>query len=322
MILFVTTREHEYTVRALVQRNYRAELPMVRVTNYEQLFQAQLTLSATHIFTDLERLDPWEVVLAAACHRVLGEAGIRRLNDPARVKTRYALLRALHRAGFNPFDAYRADDAPRPKRFPVFLRHESDHGYPLSPLIDTQEHLDQFIEDMPAKGMPLQGVIVVEYCAEPIRFEVWKKWGTYCVGGEMHVDHSLVSDSWNAKNGNPKLADEQKFLDEKNAIETNRYADAIRPAFAIGGIEFGRADHSTVGGRQVVYEINTNPAIGRRREELSPIREQAFAVAHQRMARLLWAIDSGDGSELPLPDNAALADYRAKKSMLWRPPRP
>jgi len=258
MILFVTTRGHEYTVRALAGGGFGARLPDVRVTTYDRLFLAKTTRSATHIFADIERLQPWERRLAADLYRALGTIGTRRLNDPAQVKTRYQLLRALHRDGFNPFQAYHADDNPRPKRFPVFLRYDADHEDPISPLIETQDRLDEVIAGLPAAGTPLDGVIVIEHCAEPIAPNLWKKYGTFAIGGNVQLDHTLVQDTWCVKHGlgDASKVGEDKFIDERQAIIENRFADAVRPAFGIGNIEYGRADHGTVDGRQVVFEIN------------------------------------------------------------------
>jgi len=326
MILFITTRGHEYTVRALVRRRFGVKLPDVRVTNYDRLFLAKTTRSATHVFADIERLQPWERRLAADFHRTLGTIGIRRLNDPAKVKTRYELLRALHREGFNPFQAYRADDCPRPKRFPVFLRYDADHESPISPLIDSQDRLDELIEGLPAASTPLDGVIVIEYCAEPIAPNRWMKYGTFAIGGKLQLDHTLLGGTWCVKQGlgDPSLVteNERKFLDERAAIIENRFADAVSPAFAIGHIEYGRADHGTVAGRQVVYEINTNPMVRGVRREFSPIRDAAFAIGRARLAELLWHVDSGDGGKVAIPRTEQLEQHRRRN--LWRlsPKRP
>lgn len=324
MILFVTTRGHESTVLSLVRGKFGAKLPHVRVANYDKLFRAEKTLSATHVFTDFERLQPWELGLAADLYRSLGGIGIRRLNDPARVKSRYELLRALHHEGINPFQVYRAEDRPCPKRFPVFLRYEFDHGQPICPLIETQDRLDNFLEALPAAGTPLPGVIVIEYCAEPIAPNLWKRYGTFSIGGKMHMDHTLVEDSWCVKKGlgDASRVSEQKFLDEREAIIANRFAEEIRPAFTIAQIEYGRADHGTVGDRQVVYEINTNPFVRPLRREASPIRDEAFAISRKRFAELLWHIDSGDGKRISIPHTKRLKRYRRQNFWTRSPRRP
>jgi hypothetical protein len=324
MIIFVTTRGHEYTVLALTRRNFGADLPHVRVTNYDKLFRAKKTQSATHVFTDIERLHAWELGLAADLYHSLGETGVRRLNDPTKAKSRYQLLRALHQEGLNPFQVYRAEDHPCPKRFPVFLRYEFDHGRPISPLIETQDRLDDFIESLPAAGTPLRGVIVIEYCAEPVAPNLWKRYGTFSIGGKLHTDHTLVEDSWCVKEGlrNISRVSEEKFLDEREAIIENRFAEAISPAFKIAQIDYGRADHGTVGGRQVVYEINTNPSVSGVRRQLSPIRDEAFAIGRERFAKLLWQIDSGDAKKISIPHAERLRQYSRENFWTRSPRRP
>lgn len=79
-----------------------------------------------------------ELEAAARLFRRLKENGCRVLNDPGRVRTRFSLLRALYRAGLNPFNAYGADEEEKPKRFPVFVRRIHGHGPPLSDRIGDQ----------------------------------------------------------------------------------------------------------------------------------------------------------------------------------------
>src|SRR5690242_15742486 len=94
---------------------------------YHRAFSSPRLPRATYIFGDMDRLGFWELELSARLYRVLRAAGMRTLNDPALVKQRFALLRALNRERRNHFQVYRVDDGERPGRFPVFLRTESAH---------------------------------------------------------------------------------------------------------------------------------------------------------------------------------------------------
>src|SRR5690348_7315399 len=109
MLLFITTYGHSYTVNPLIKKTFGADTPTCSVANYDDLFRADKTLRATHIFADLERLSFWELALAAELYQSIRGIGIPCLNDPARVMCRYELLRKLHLAGINPFTAYPAD---------------------------------------------------------------------------------------------------------------------------------------------------------------------------------------------------------------------
>ena len=310
MLIFITTRGHEYTVMAFVKQTTGVPTPAATVATYDQLFQSARVLRGTYIFTDIERLYPWEVGLAADMYRSLESAGLRCLNDPVRVLTRYELLRTLHRQGINPFDVYRAEDRPRPKRFPVFVRSEQDHGPPFGGLLSSQEELDSHLDNMIKGGTPLRGLVVIEFCAEPVCDGVWRKFGTFCVGGRFHVDHHVTEDSWLVKDGKPDISPEWLRVDEHRAVTENRCPDPVMRAFRLASIDYGRADHTKVNGSEVVYEINTNPQIGSLKPQAHPIRDQTLAHSRRAMAANLFAIDSGDAAAVNVVPSERVCRYR------------
>ena len=320
MIVFVTTPGQQHTVSSLGQ--FGRPLPIIKVATYDRLLERGDLPNATLIFTDIERLPHWELQLAAEMYRAAAKAGIKCLNDPARVMARYELLRSLYLAGHNPFNVYRADESAMPRRFPVFIRRESDHGNPISSLILSQQDLTGALAECGRCGIPLRGLLIVEFCAEPIADGIWRKFGTFRVGEEMVVDHAVLQDTWHAKNG--KIADypDVLFQEEHDAVVANHFAAELRPAFDLAHIEFGRADHSLVGRRQVVYEINTNPNIGGPEPQRSPIRAKSRAFAMDHLAHSLRAIDSGDGSPIPIEPGPLLIRYRQLNSGLNWPCRP
>ena len=323
MIVFITTPGHTATVAPLFDGRFDQKLPRVGVATYDQLFRARRLPAATYIFSDIERLYPWELRLASELYRAFGEAGLTRLNNPAIVKSRYELLRALYAAKYNPFNAYRADDLPRPERFPVILRREADHRPPSDQLIGSQTELDDRLNQARQDGTPLRGWLLIEFCAQPIAPGMWHQFGTFRIGDAMHVDHGVVEDSWCVKFGTAGLATEEIFAETRQSMITNEFADAVRPAFEIGAIEYGRADHATVDGRQVVYEINTNPTI----REPKPLRRsrvywEALAFSRARLAKLLWQIDSGSGKKITFPRGNRLEQYRRQNFWTRSPIRP
>jgi hypothetical protein len=221
------------------------------------------------------------------------------LNDPARAMSRVELLRSLHRAGINPFDVYRADEMPEPKRFPVFLRHEDSHYAPKPSLLADQGELDAALADMQRNSQPLRGVLIVEHCPAPFGrapgdgsgVSLWHKWGTFCIGGRMSVDHIAVDNNWFVKVGSWDLLNDAVVAAEHEAVTTNQFAADVKEAFDVAGIEFGRADHGTVNGRTVIYEINTNPFIGRYVPDKIALRFQNQKLGRERLAAALTAID-------------------------------
>ncbi len=108
MILIITSEKHRYT-----HDSVRAEGKVdVRILSYRELQEHATALpKGTYIFTDVDRLSPASAWEASKAYRALKRAGQRVLNDPARMLSRFGLLRALNRAGINEFDAYRVEDA-------------------------------------------------------------------------------------------------------------------------------------------------------------------------------------------------------------------
>lgn len=314
MIVFVTTVGYEFTVKSLVEQRFEHQLPFVRAMTYDQLFRACQVPEATYVFSDIERLQPHERELAGDLYRGFGEAGLVRLNDPLKVKTRYALLRALHSAGINPFDVYRADDRPKPKRFPVFLRREADHVGPLGDLIESQDELDERLDGLPKAGVSPSGVIVTEFCAEPVAPGIWRRFGSFRIGDAMLLSQHVTDGSWCVKYGDPKVPTAALLEESLEAVRANRFVETIRPAFEIGAIEYGRADHAAVDGKHVIYEINTNPMIGsgRFRQEVPAIVVEREAIVRQRFAELLWNIDSGSGKDVTFPRSERLTNLSRK----------
>jgi hypothetical protein len=293
LIIFLTTRGHGYTLTEMAASGYAPGMPRLRLMDYETALWARSLPRATYIFTDIERLYPWEQRGAADLYRNLTAAGLRCLNDPARAMSRFELLRALYRAGLNPFNAYRADDDPAPARFPVFIRLEGSHEFPVSGLLADATVLAAELTRLAAAGWPRRLLLVVEYCAEPIAENIWCKHGTFRVGNQLHLDRNVLQDNWIAKMGTAGIWTADMYEDESRAIAERRYADALRPVFDLAGIEWGRADHGTVAGREVIYEINTNPHVTKGNKQISAFRDAALAISANYMRDDLQLIDCG-----------------------------
>jgi hypothetical protein len=314
MIVLVTTRGNGYTLKSMVAGTYGVPLPVFRTTSYERLFGSWRVPRATYIFADIERLAPWELRLAADLYRSMTAAGLRCLNDPARAMARVELMTALHRAGINPFAVYRADEDPRPARFPVFLRSENDHLKPDAELFHDQAALDRGVDRLRTAGIPVRGMLVVEQASAPYRDRLWAKWGTWQIGDATVVEHIAVDDIWLVKTGDHAKVTESVAADEHDAVVSNRFAPAVAAAFRIAGIEFGRADHAEVGGRTVVYEINTNPYSGPFVPDRNPLRRETQLTARGRIADALAAIDTPQGGRVAIP-----ASVRRRPIRWWRP---
>lgn len=323
MIFVVSTPGHDYTSKALRQWPFEGAVPVVKATDYSKLFRFEKLPRATYVFADIDRLYPWERSLAAEMFRGMVAAGLKCLNDPARVLTRYPLLRALARAGINPFDVYRADDAPRPHRFPVFIRSESDHEAPHMRLYGTQAALDRALQRLLDRGVPLTDLLVVEFVDLADEHGRYAKFGSFRFGGALHYDHHYVSERWVTKfhKGSEHLWNDEMLAEDRRAVLANETPDAVRRAFEIADIEWGRADYGLSGDRSIVFEINTNPNIVRFDPEPASFFEETRLIARRRMAQLMLEVDSEPGPPVRIEPGEKIEKYRRCLPADGTPPR-
>jgi hypothetical protein len=313
MLIFIATGGHTKTVAPLVDRSCGSAVPDCVSLTYDALCRAAETRRAVHVFTDIERLSNQGLVVAARLYRSLRAAGLPCLNDPAKVMARHQLLANLYAVGINPFRVFRADGLPRPQRFPVFVRGASDHDGPLSDLLEDQRALDRCLAALVEAGRPLRGLLVIEYAAEPIAPGLWRRMSTFRVGGAFCVNNGTVERKWAVKDMDPAMPPEI-FEDERAAIAANAVPEPVRRAFALAGIEWGRADHALFGGRHVVYEINTNPECLVDIDE--PVaREPAMAIAKERLTGFLRDLDWGDGAPVGI-EPALSAAQKPRRNLL------
>jgi len=294
MIVFLTTRAHGYTHAPLVGC---AGGPDVQVVPYDDFLARARTPPATHVFTDLDRLSIPDTRLAARRFRALRAQGVRVLNDPARVHSRYGLLRALYRAGLNRFDAHRVENADVPSRWPVFVRFEGTHEAPVSGLLADAAALDAAVRAAVDGGAPVTALLVIEYAAEPVRPGLWRKLSVFRVG-DASVAHTCVhDDNWLVKHGKAGIATPELYADELRIVREDPYGAALAPVFDLAGIDYGRADFAFVGGGIQTYEINSNPAISFPTEHPSPFRLEAYALFRAAYLAALHAIDTPAGGD-------------------------
>ena len=317
MIIFLSTPRHRYTL-ARFKAEHGFPVPPKRSMPYHRLFRSLMVPRATYVFTDLDRLSPWELRVAADYYRILTDAGMRCLNDPAKVLSRYELLSTLHREGINPQAVYRAEDYPRPTRFPVFVRLE-DHGTPVTPLLNTQADLDTALAELRGRGIPLRGALVLEFCAREYSTGLWNKWGAFRVGERYSLDHIAVEKEWLVKYGDWYLLSDDVIADEHEAVIANRYVDQLERVFELAGIDYGRADFQVIDGRPVIYEINTNPNNSRILDHPFAMRVDTDALFHQRLAEALQAVDTPAGGPPVALDHPDLAAQRKRDWLLPRP---
>ena len=290
MILIVTTERHRYTHASVVSE----DSVDVRVISYDELKKHASTLPvATYVFTDMDRLAPSQLRRAAVQYRALRKLGQTVLNDPARVLSRFGLLRALNRAGVNRFDAYRVEDLEQPRQWPVFVRFETEHGDPFSDLLRNRKELDASIARAIDRGLPRSALIVIEYAAEPVQPGLFRKLSAFRVGDRILGYTCVHDDQWVVKYGKPAIATPELYEEEYEIVATSPFADALRSVFDIAGVNYGRVDFGLVGGKPQIYEINSNPDIKLRTEPSTVARRnESNALFRENYLAALQAIDT------------------------------
>lgn len=286
MIYFVSTFSHRYTHATI-----ESDLACFRRISYPELFTRRWLDRGAYIFTDFDRLSPWQLELAAGVYRQLQEAGCRVLNDPAAAAQRLSLLHRLFSAGVNSFKAWDGEHAQEVDRFPVFLRTQAAHRGVLSDLLHTPEALAQALAKALEQGYPRKDLAIVQYCAEPIVGDLFRKLSVYRIGDRTVAACNVHERSWAAKYGELGVASAELYEDEYRIVSENPYGASLLAAFKIAEIEYGRADFGLVGGKAQVYEINSNPSISRGGAHPFPIREKSGSIAYKSLLDAFLALD-------------------------------
>ena len=312
MIYFLVSLGHGATLKHVFDGNPGK----VKLLHYDEAFSLTNLPEATYIFTDFDRLGHRDLERAAQLYLQLKKNGAKVLNNPACVKTRYSLLRALKAAGLNDFNVHRADDLPAEMRFPVFLRMAREHFHPLSELLHSRTEVEQAIQSAIAAGRPLENQIIIEYAGEVVRPDLYRKLSLYRIG-ESYLSALCVHDtSWLVKQGKNGIAGAELYEDELEIIRTNRYATDLRQAFEIANIEYGRADFGFYQGRIQVFEINTNPQVCKFVAHPFPQREESQRVIWQNLTHALLQLDSGTDQPIILEKEKAHPNWKRRLKKL------
>lgn len=319
MIYFLSTASHNYTHESIA-----AGVPFFRMLSYPLALARRRLERATYIFSDYDRLSFWQLELAAHLYRQLAAAGCRVLNDPGRALQRLSLLRRLTREGVNSFQAWPAADAATVDRFPVFLRTQAAHRGVLSDLLQTREAMMAALDRVLDEGYPLRDLMIVEYCAQPVRDDLYRKLSVYRVGDALIASPCVHERHWAAKYGEIGVADQTLYDDDYRIVRDNPYGDYARRIFDLASIEYGRVDFGLVNGRPETYEINSNPAICQTPEHPFPIRVEAAKLCHDRLLGAVAALDTPKGGQpisiTPHPSTAThQRRWRLAPGYQWMP---
>ena len=294
MLYYLCREAHQYTIRDFLAALPKERRPRLEIATYERLFATRRLPLGHLIFTDLDRLTPYELEVAeSAARAVIKRAPQAQIyNSPADVRLRYQLLRRLFELGINPVEATRVDDERMPTRFPVFIRREAEAMgpeplAPLGPLLRSGEEYRLALGMLRREGRSLAGLIALSFIDTGDKQGIYRKYGVIRAGETLVPQHLFFSPNWVVKRTEVPFTPEM-IAEEQDFALGNPHATALRQIFDEAGITFGRVDYTMGSKGPVVFEINTNPSMprgnaaddgrGQRRQHVLGTLLQAFAA--------------------------------------------
>ena len=303
MIFLLDARDPRTVLDWLASDRGQPIADRVRVVTYQELLRQPRLPAETCIFGDLETITPAQRRLASAAWDAFGSAGVRCLNDPRKVYGRHELLRKLHALGRNDFRAYRLDELPAAPRFPVFVRREREHDGALTELLPDQAALRSALRRLawPRTRHRRDDLLVVEYRDSSTGDGRHVRLAALRVGDAIVPRYYTFSHHWMVKTDR-RLVDPSLAAIEHEYVTKNPHREWIRETFEIAEIEYGRIDYGLVDGRPQVWEINTNPSLGRRvrssertraiTPEQRALQEPSLRLAHAATRSALLELDA------------------------------
>lgn len=293
MIILLHQGHHSYTHEQILDDN---RLCQIQCKNYEWLINTYPLPKATYIFTDRERMDLWELRVYSKIFKHLQNsgAGYRVLNNPQYMLNRRALLRSLYRSGINDFNAYAVTERVVPEKYPVFIRREHDHAHPLTDLLNNRQEYEESLKRLLDLGEPADGLLVIEYSAQPFKDTLFRKLAAFRVGTRVFFFNSVHEHNWLVKYGTKNSATDEMYQEEQSMILNNAFETELTEVFNIANIEYGRVDFGLVDGKIQVYEINTNPSTIPPKEHPNPIRYKNQELAWEKYCKSLSSLDTTD----------------------------
>ena len=135
MVSFFVSQAGAHTIRDYLTSRGQAIASEFNVVFYDDLSTLQHVAPGIAIFSALDQLTSLQAGVVTRIWDQLTTSKQRVLNHPQRSLGRYDLLHTLYRSGRNTFAVFRASEAGRVDRFPVFVRDEHLHNGSLTQLL-------------------------------------------------------------------------------------------------------------------------------------------------------------------------------------------
>lgn len=319
MLIFIGPRRQTDRIRAARELGV---FPKMETRTYSWLYRTRRLPAATYVFLTIDRMDMFEKRLAGKFYTYINSLGPgwRALNNPQMGIGRLPLLKRLKATGINDFEAYLAVDNPKPKNFPVFVRRHTMSVPPLTDLISSQAELDETLARLIAEGEPPEDLLITELRAEMLHGNIYVRRQAHRIGDTYFISYLSYDNHWYNNVGKRDLpgVDDAVHQSEHDFMRSSEFLPAIRTAFELAHIEYGRTDFAIVDGRPQFYEINFNPWMGLSDDKKSEDHPLRLANRHysdeQRIAGL-HAIDGKGAGSAPTLDLPELSRFRL---MFWR----
>jgi len=187
----------------------------------------------------------------------------------------------------------------------------------MTDLLHSARELENAIAAAINGGTPMEHLVVIEFAAEPVQPGIYRKLSAYRIGDMIEPAMSFHKAGWLVKIGQLGLAGEDLYRDEVKLLQTNPFAEHLKKAFQIAGIEYGRADFGIYKGGVQIYEINTNPMINQPMPHPFAARRESIRLCWENYLEALRALDSGGGWPVRL-SNGTLQPRRLRTNLFVR----
>jgi hypothetical protein len=167
-------------------------------------------------------------------------------------------------------------------------------------------------------------LLVVEFCDTKDEHGIYRKYSAYKIRDRVVPRYVECSRDWMVK-WDWRIFDRVRADEEIRYLETNPHDAWIREIFEVAGIDYGRVDYGVLDGIPQVWEINTNPTIGRGPGPKVPYRpdvgltRRCSRLPSGRFTRTLKR--RGARPIPPPPRRASSSTFRARFAERSRPAR-
>ena len=305
MIHFFVPAAQEFTIKDYVDLFGRELREDIRIFHYEDLVHQREFFKGTYVLAGLDQLNVGLAQLLLEIYWQLNQIkGFRFLNHPRNTLQRFDLLKKLHDVGRNDFRAVQAQGDLQGLRFPVFLREQSLHDGPISPLLNSGREIREALGRVLVQGHKLKNLLIVEFCDTSNGTGFYRKYAAFIVGKRVIPRSLNYGRQWMLKHSETEFT-MPMVQEELEYVSTNPHEQQLREVFELAQVEYGRIDYAIKHNRVQTWEINLHPTIGRgliRRSkplppDLDAVRDEVRRHFYEGFERAWREVDLPTSSE-------------------------